>query len=140
LRFAAGTEIRLRPGFESRRGSNFRAIIESMNVCNLTRDKILDIFSAPFMEEEELGIEQENLINNSCSIFPNPSNGIINIKSEGIKNVKIYTLQGQLLFSGDFEKVNTLTLLPNIANTGLLFIQVTTSNGVFRNKLILNTN
>jgi len=140
VRFAAGTEIRLRPGFESRRGSNFRARIELMNVCLLTRDEIRGIFSAPFQQEEELGIDQENTIKNSCTIFPNPTNGIINIKSEGIKNVKIYSLQGQLLYEGNFDNANTVTLQPNISNTGLLLIEVTTSNGIFRNKLILNNN
>jgi hypothetical protein len=138
VKFTAGTEIRLRPGFESRRGSNFRARIELMNVCLLTRDEIRDVFSAPIMQEEELGIDHKDIIKNSCSIFPNPSNGIINIKSEGIKNVKIYSLQGQLLYNSDFGNVGTISLQPNISNSGLLLIKVTTSNGIFRNKLILN--
>jgi hypothetical protein len=140
LRFAAGTEIRLRPGFESRRGSNFRARIELMNVCDLTRDEIRGIFSAPFMQKEELGIDQQNLIKNTCLIYPNPSNGIINIKSEGVKNVKIYSLQGQLLYNANFENSNVVSLQANISNGGLLLIEVTTTNGFFRNKIILNNN
>ena len=140
LRFAAGTEIRLRPGFESRRGSNFRARIKLMNVCDLTRDEIRGIFSAPFMQKEELEIDQQNLIKNPCLIYPNPSNGIINIKSEGIKNVKIYSLQGQLLYNANFKNININSLQANISNSGLLLIEVTTSNGFFRNKIILNNN
>jgi len=139
VRFAAGTEIRLRPGFESRRGSNFRAKIELMNVCELTRDEIRGIFSAPIMQEE-LGIDQQTVIKNTCLIYPNPSNGIINIKSEGVKNVKIYSLQGQLLYNANFENSNVVSLQANISNSGLLLIEVTTSNGFYRNKIILNNN
>ncbi|MCO6495228.1 MAG: hypothetical protein J5I91_06075 [Bacteroidetes bacterium] len=43
-------------------------------------------------------------------------------------------------YNGDFENIDDISLQPNISNSGFLLIEVTTSNGVFRNKLILNNN
>lgn len=138
VRFAAGQQIRLRPGFESRRGSNFRARIEPMNVCLLTRDEIMGIFSSPIIGKEPVGIDESSKAANSCTIFPNPSQGIINIKSEGIRAVNIYSLQGQLLYSRNFGSLDSVTIKPEIPVSGILFIEVTTSTGTFRNKILLD--
>jgi hypothetical protein len=64
----------------------------------------------------------------------------MNLTTYSIKNVKIYSLQGQLLYNANFENSNVVSLQANISNSGLLLIEVTTTNGFFRNKIILNNN
>ncbi len=70
-----------------------------------------------------LGINNFNKIN--IIIYPNPTNGVINI--EGISNFsyKIYSLNGQLIKSNNHKKLIDLTGL----NTGLYIIKIFDYNG-----------
>lgn len=139
LKFAAGTEIRLRPGFESRRGSVFRAKIENMNVCLLTRAEIVGLFSEPFREdEEEIGVIQfqENGVN--CKIYPNPSNGLINIETDQIQSIKIFSLEGKLLQSKVEQGVNVSQLELDFPYNGLLIIEISTNQTVIRQKVLIH--
>jgi hypothetical protein len=137
VRFTAGDSIRLRPGFESRRGSNFRARIEAVNVCVLTRDEIRDVFSAPFMQQDELNITEPEKIVGNLIIYPNPSNGSFTIAATNITSVKVFTLDGRLLYSERLSKVEK-TSINKLDYSGLVIVETTTENGTFRNKLILN--
>lgn len=85
VQFAAGQEIRLRPGFESRRGSRFRARIEMMDVCSLTRDEIKTVFSEPFPDNlNNAGLPNFETTINRFVIYPNPSDGVLNIETKNI--------------------------------------------------------
>lgn len=75
----------------------------------------------------ELGSEQET------SIYPNPTNGIVNIKSSNSKNTtEIYNLLGEKIISTDNERID----LSNFQK-GVYIIRVSNSNGTSSQKLIL---
>lgn len=75
----------------------------------------------------EWGSEQET------SIYPNPTNGVVNIKSSNSKNTtEIYNLLGEKIISTDNERID----LSNYQK-GVYIIRVSTSNGTYSQKLIL---
>ncbi len=72
-----------------------------------------------------------------ATIYPNPSKGIVNIKSElPIETIVIYDLQGQKIIGQDsqsnFEQIDTSELSPGVYN-----IVLTTSKGSRVSKLIV---
>ncbi|MCC7445545.1 MAG: T9SS type A sorting domain-containing protein [Saprospiraceae bacterium] len=96
--FKAGNEIRLRPGFESVRFSNFRAEIDTMFRCHYTIEELRDIASVPFMEVLKVAeVKTENPI--TIIVYPNPTCDNINWKSP-IKicgKIQIFNATGLLL-------------------------------------------
>jgi hypothetical protein len=108
-----------------------------MNVCVLTRDEIRDVFSAPFMQQDELNITEPEKIVGNLIIYPNPSNGSFTIAATNITSVKVFTLDGRLLYSERLSKVEK-TSINKLDYSGLVIVETITENGTFRNKLILN--
>ncbi|MCB0803666.1 MAG: T9SS type A sorting domain-containing protein [Flavobacteriales bacterium] len=82
------------------------------------------------------GIENENIEFSQIEVFPNPSNGIINISnSENIESIRIYNLQGQLIKK--LKPRQKQFELP--AQTGMYIIQVEDEKGnVFTKKIVKN--
>ena len=68
------------------------------------------------------GIEE---ITDDISVYPNPTNGIVNIKAEGIKNIVVMNSLGQKVF----ETVENQIDLSQFGN-GLFMLRVETENGV----------
>jgi hypothetical protein len=68
----------------------------------------------------------------SIKMYPNPSNGLVNIQSaENMKSVKVYTMGGQLVREvniSDMMKANALTLDLNVV-AGLYRVQIITAAG-----------
>lgn len=85
---------------------------------------------AEYNEECELGIEGNSII--SFSIYPNPTQDVLNIASQQpIETVKIYNLQGQLIKEGSSNRVDVSQL-----NTGLYFIQLSVDGKTVTKKFI----
>ena len=137
VQFAAGQEIRLRPGFESRRGSRFRAKIELMNVCDLTRDEIRTLFSEPFPDQGNVGVIPNRKQSAECKVFPNPTAGSLHVEALRIKKVKIFGIEGKLAFEQNFESEDKITINPFISRSGMYIIQGETESNIFRNKVII---
>ena len=141
VQFVAGSEIRLKDGFESWRGSRFRARIEMMDVCSLTRDEIKTVFSEPFPDNlTNAGLPNFETTTNRSVMYPNPSDGVLNIETKNIKNIKIYGIDGKLLCSQKASMQDKLSIHPAIYQTGLYLVEVETENNIFRNKIIINKN
>ena len=76
-------------------------------------------------------------LDNKLSVFPNPSNGIINLKSDQIINtLRIYNMIGNLVL------IENLSLKKSILNiesltSGIYFIEVELNNGSVINKKII---
>ena len=74
---------------------------------------------------------------NSIQLFPNPSTGLVNIKSEGIiKRCDVYNLIGELVYTeevGSGKNEHSLS----IAKNGLYYISVYTEKGVVSQKLTI---
>ena len=66
-------------------------------------------------------------------VYPNPTNGKVNINqtNQKIKNIKIFNYSGQL----QQEHFTTIFSLANLP-TGLYFVTVQTDKGIYVNKLI----
>ena len=76
-------------------------------------------------------------INNGIIVYPNPTNGILNINSNNniIKNIIIYDLLGKVVLekSNNFEQLN----ISNLTN-GLYLLKITRENEIFIMKIIKN--
>ncbi|UKM65533.1 T9SS type A sorting domain-containing protein [Flavobacteriaceae bacterium GSB9] len=90
--------------------------------------------TASFSENcENLGVV--NLTENSFLIHPNPVNDVLNIELNNgleLKQVNIYNIQGQYLFSSRTKKVNTKSL-----KSGVYFMDVETSKGKSAKKIVV---
>ncbi len=84
------------------------------------------------------GIE-ENLSQNDVVIYPNPSNGIINIISERsqIKNIEISNILGEVIFVSQ-PSANKTSIDLSAQPSGIYAIRMLTSKGTVSEKLILN--
>jgi len=75
----------------------------------------------------------ENTMN--LSIYPNPTNSTINIEAEGITNIRISDIMGQVLMERDTNTNAVHIDMSDFAN-GQYFIQVRTANGMATKKIV----
>ena len=86
------------------------------------------------------GINNYSLLNNTISVFPNPSNGSFTLYIEDIAtftSIQITNLLGELVYEAQIVKNNTPITLQNITNGVLLFTVVNKDGIVKRGKLIV---
>jgi hypothetical protein len=84
---------------------------------------------------QNLGVNQNN-IDSEVSIYPNPTNSVLNIKSSNeIKYFEIYDVSGRLIQS---SLVNSLDSIINISerSNGIYYLKVVTSEGIKVEKII----
>ncbi|TDP59163.1 T9SS type A sorting domain-containing protein [Flavobacterium dankookense] len=73
---------------------------------------------------------------NSVKIYPNPSNAIVNIKSDfNIKSIQLYDVQGRILQTNIVEE-NTASLDIASKAKGIYFLKVITDRGIKLEKLV----
>ena len=80
----------------------------------------------------------ENLLFNQVSIYPNPSQGLINIDLGNLKDVsiKVFNITGQLIYKN--ENINTPVYQLEIKkSSGLYFIELSSNNESEKYKLLL---
>jgi len=84
-----------------------------------------------------LSIEEEN--GNSMSVYPNPSNGMFTLKSEGyiLNSVSVYNQIGQLVYNRTSDQIEEEINLMNF-ETGVYTIRVNHESGVENIRVILN--
>ncbi len=83
-----------------------------------------------YREDCILGLEDTNYI--TLTMFPNPTQNILNIQSrESIQNVKIYSLQGQLVKAASSSSIDVSSL-----TKGLYFAQVSIEGKILTKKFI----
>ena len=95
-----------------------------------------EIFKIPVMLDfSVIGID--DVMESSLAIYPNPSNGVINILSDKqIESIAIYNAAGKMVYE---QKVNLETdiTLYNILKQGVYFVRVSTTENVQTQKLIV---
>ncbi|WP_284651779.1 DUF7619 domain-containing protein [Flavobacterium terrisoli] len=75
-------------------------------------------------------------IDNSISIYPNPSNGIVNISGDfNIRSTQLYDVQGRLLQTNLVNESSTVIDLSAQSN-GMYFIKVITDKGIKVEKIV----
>lgn len=91
-----------------------------------TNDKLfVDLYKLPF--DTTLGVD--DFENTSFSIYPNPSNGIINVETSVLaKDIQIYSITGKLLHS---QKLNEMSSTVNISSLarGIYIAHINLENG-----------
>lgn len=89
-----------------------------------------------------LNTELNNIISKAINVYPNPSNGNMNIKNssnEAIKNYSIVDLNGKLIFekktsNSTIENIN----LSNQLSSGMYLLKVNTENTFFVKRILIN--
>ena len=75
-------------------------------------------------------------IDDSVAVFPNPTNGTININSTfNIKTIELYDIQGRILETV-LENTNTTTLDISSRQNGIYFLKINTKNGSKVEKIV----
>ena len=81
----------------------------------------------------------EEGLNNNFTVFPNPTNGDVNIRTRinvGDVTVAIYDINGRKVFSQDITLENTTTISTNGLRSGLYVVTIEASNYTHTTKLI----
>ena len=89
---------------------------------------------------ENLGINDTNL-DNKFIIYPNPSNGNINIKpllDFGDANVSIYDINGRKVYNTDVNLQNTVSINAQNLSSGMYIMQIEGADYSHTAKLIIN--
>ena len=89
----------------------------------------------------ELGINDNGSIDNNFIIYPNPSNGNINIKSLinlGDAVISIFDINGREVYSKQVSLQNTVNVNAENLNTGIYIIQIKGADYTHTAKLIIN--
>jgi len=89
---------------------------------------------------DELGVNDNNLDNNFI-IYPNPSNGNINIQSLidlGDATISIYDVNGREVYNNQVSLQNTVNVNAENLRTGLYIIQIKGADYTHTAKLIIN--
>ena len=66
----------------------------------------------------------ETVEDNTSSVYPNPTNGIVNIEAENIKNIVVFNTLGQKVFETVENQINLSQF-----GTGLFMMRIETGNG-----------
>lgn len=83
----------------------------------------------------------ENVLTNNISIFPNPTNGDLNIsfaRNFGATNIDIINVNGQKVMNASVDGIGNNTLATSRLANGIYFAQVTNETGVATIKFIKN--
>lgn len=70
--------------------------------------------------------ENENM---NVKVYPNPAEGFVNVKAEGLRNVELIDMMGRIVKEQSASQSTAVVDLSNLP-TGLYFLRVTTDKGV----------
>ncbi len=74
-----------------------------------------------------VGVSENEKLN--VKVYPNPAEGSVNVKAEGLKNVELIDMMGRVISRNDSsETVTTIDL--SSFTSGIYFLRVTTESGV----------
>ena len=77
---------------------------------------------------------QEN--NDNVSVFPNPTNDILNIKAENIENIRIFNLFGQEIMNVNVDNDNYIINMSQFTK-GVYMLKVETANGTSKKRIVV---
>ncbi|MBI3501614.1 MAG: T9SS type A sorting domain-containing protein [Bacteroidetes bacterium] len=121
-------------------GSGVPNMVNALEIFNNT------LYAGPFAFANDtnwvwkfssLGGVNETEIENSISVFPNPSNGNFILTSEITKGeITIYNVQEEKVYSSTVNRKQETVNLS--ASNGIYFLQLKTENGIVNKKIIIN--
>jgi len=125
--------------FESSTGTTFSTYtsVHALKIVDALGEELVFLVSN-LQACPVLGIE-DNTIFSNVSIFPNPSQGIVNIDFGGLKNVdiKVFNTFGQLIYHKENVNESTYQFKLNEAS-GVCFVKLSSQQKEFNYKLIVN--
>ena len=78
----------------------------------------------------------KNISETQVNIYPNPTNGIVNIEGENINKIEVYNISGKKII--ETININNLTSIDiSDHQNGIYFIHITSDNGVLVKKIVL---
>ena len=92
-----------------------------------------------FAVSSTVGIHTASEQINVLDVFPNPSNGSVEIQSDGnveIQRIDVYTADGRLVMAKSYENNALLQRIDHLPK-GVLFIRITTNIGIQTEKLVV---
>ena len=116
------------------RGLGFSA---SQGSSNSTSDGT-PAFDVP--EDCSLGINEQNALNNNFNVYPNPSNGQINIASKldlGAATINIFDVNGRKVFTQNVEIHNAVNINASSLKTGVYILYINGETYNHTTKLII---
>ena len=129
--YDAGTTVSLKAGFNAKSGATFRAFIEG---CSTISSKTVELEE---LEKQTVLKEENILVNNRTSIYPNPTTGLFTIVSnEKIIHYAVFNSLNTVLYS---NKVDVNKVAVNIQNLpmGMYIVRFTLASGEIVMKKIL---
>ncbi|MDR2653563.1 MAG: C10 family peptidase [Prevotellaceae bacterium] len=139
LSYKAHQAIYLKPGFQAKSGSTFRAYIEPCANCTQPQPAPPAFANnmPPDVDYQQESGEAADFGNGQISIYPNPTAGIVNIASNSmeIRSIDVFDISGKILKSNvDFaENILNLSYLSN----GIYFIKIQTLSEQTTHKIII---
>lgn len=119
----------------AKRGLGLSALQGSAN----SKQDGTEAFDVPV--ECQLGVGDHGSVNNSFIIYPNPSQGELNIQSRldvGQASISIYDMNGRVVFNAEVEMQQARNIDVSSLNTGIYLIKVDGGGYSQTSKLIIN--
>lgn len=91
--------------------------------------------------DDTLSAEDDSVLSDSISLFPNPTNGDLNInfaRSFGAANVSVININGQVVLNSSIEAVGNTTIGTSKLANGVYFAQITAEDSTSVIKFIKN--
>jgi len=140
--YHAGEEVLLVSGFDALNGSVFRGYIEGCTGTYTSKSDSDVVVEAEVVKELE--IAEETSVD-GISIFPNPTNGIFNLRCTTNTNsevlLNIINITGKIVYTKEFSNVSNNQTIPidiNNLSTGVYFVKVNIDGSSFTDKIIKN--
>lgn len=78
--------------------------------------------------------EQESF---ELQVYPNPTKGTITIEAEGIENIRLVDMLGQMLESNEYDRSDSAILNLNGYTPSVYLLEIKTTNGVVKRRVVL---
>ncbi len=157
-KFKAENEISLLPGFIASTGSDFDAYISlcssyDRSITNtyppiinfpnnnqnpdFTKSTTGDSLYVP-NDDNNTKLHENNSLNDSLTIFPNPNNGSFTISfSDGkVKDIYVYNVLGEIIFMKKETKEQTINISVSDFPKGIYFVKITNELGTKVEKVV----
>ena len=121
--YKAGNDIHLIEGFHAKAGSNFHALIETLEGC----DNLAPPPPPPKASQNET-ITTKELDTDSFQLFPNPATNTVTIEGAGIAQVEIYDVYGRKLLEQNAERRTQKELNVSGLQAGVYLVKIYSEN------------
>ena len=109
--------------------SVYKVIVTDRYGCSTDTATVNITINHPVVGIDNAGVEE-------VKIYPNPASGLLNIDTEGLKEVEMYSVKGQKVFatqcSGNHVAINTEGMA-----AGMYYLRISTTNGIVTQTVVV---